>query len=95
MTKKQYILAVIDALPDWEMWRGIKAMIQNDQLEDQTIDKLVIIFKKAMKNIANYIKENKVIETLQAMQDLDKQKQEQAAEDAESLDKLDSILNNI
>ena len=35
MTKKEYILAVIDALPEWEMWRWIKAMVQNDQLDEQ------------------------------------------------------------
>ena len=95
MTKKEYILAVIDTFPEWEMWRWIKAMVQNDQLEDQTIDKLVIVFKKAMKNIAAYIKENKVIETLQAMQDLDKQKQEQAQQDEASLAHLDSMLNDL
>ena len=95
MTKKEYILAVIDAIPDWEMWWGIKAMVQNDQLEDQTIDKLVIIFKKAVDKITTYMKENKVIENLQAMENFGKQKQEQAAQDAESLNQLDSMLKNI
>ena len=61
MTKKEYILAVIDALPDWEMWRGIKAMVQNNQLDDETIDKVVIIFKKVMQEITDSIRENKVI----------------------------------
>ena len=61
MTKKEYILAVIDALPDWEMWRWIKAMVENNQLEDEAIDKLVVIFKKAMNKITASIKENKTI----------------------------------
>lgn len=95
MTKKEYILAVIDALPDWEMWRWIKAMVQNNELNDETIDKLVIIFKKVMKEITDSIKENKVIENLQAMQNFDKQKEEQAKKDAESLEELDSKLNDI
>ena len=95
MTKKEYILAVIDALPNWEMWRGIKAMVQNDQLEDETIDKLVIIFKKVVKEITDKIRETKVIEKLQAKQNLDAQKQKQEMQDAESLNELDSILNNL
>ena len=95
MTKKEYILAVIDTFPNWEMWRWIKAMVQNNQLEDKTIDKLVIIFKKVMKEITDYIKENKVMESLQARQNLDQQKQKQAEQDAESLAHLDSILNNL
>ena len=61
MTKKEYILAVIDALPDWEMWRGIKAMVQNDQLDDHTINLLVIILKRATDKINETIKEHKMI----------------------------------
>ncbi len=95
MTKKEYILAVIDTFPNWEMWRWIKAMVQNNQLEDKTIDKLVIIFKKVMKEITDYIKENKVMESLQARQNLDQQKQKQAEQDAESLAHLDSMLNDL
>jgi len=95
MTKKEYILAVIDALPKREMWRGIKAMVQNDQLEDETIDKLVIIFKKVMQEITDSLRENKVKENLQAVQNLNKQKREQAEQDARSLEELDSKLNDI
>ena len=95
MTKKEYILAVIDALPDWEMWRWIKAMVQNNQLDDHTINMLVIVLKRAMDKITDAIKENKMIETIQAMDNLDKQKQEQAREDEETLKDLDSKLNDL
>ena len=95
MTKKEYILTVIDALPDWEMWWLIKAMVQNDQLDEHTINMLVIILKKAMDKISATIKENKMIETIQAIQDFDKQKAEQARQDAKVLIDLDSQLNDI
>jgi len=95
MTKKEYILAVIDALPEWEMWRWIKAMVQNDQLEEDTINKLVIIFKKAMDKLTATIKENKMVEAIQTMDKFDKQQQEQAQQDAESLAHLDSVLDNL
>ncbi len=95
MTKKEYILAVIDALPEREMWRWIKAMVQNDQLEDRSIDMLVIILKKAMDKITATIKENKMVETIQVMDNFDKQKKEQAKKDAKSLEELDSKLNDI
>lgn len=95
MTKKEYILAVIDALPDWEMWRGIKAMVQNDQLDEETIDKLVIVLKRAMARMATAIRESKAIETLKSMQNFDKQKKEQEEKDAKSLEELDSKLNDI
>ena len=95
MTKKEYILAVIDALPEWEMWRGIKAMVQNDQLSERSIDMLVIILKKAMDKIMATIEENKMIEKIQAVENFDKQKKEQAEKDAKSLEELDSKLNDI
>ena len=94
MTKKEYILAVIDALPDWEMWRGIKAMVQNDQLDEETIDKLVIVFKRVMAKMATAIRESKAIETLKSMEAFYKQKEKQSQEDAKSLEELDSKLND-
>ena len=95
MTKKEYILAVIDALPEWEMWRWIKAMVQNDQLDEHSIDMLVVILKKAMDKIAKVIKEKKVIETIKAMDNFDKQHERQAKEDEKSLQELDSQINNL
>ena len=95
MTKKEYILAVIDTFPDWEMWRWIKAMVQNDQLDERSINMLVIIFKKAMDKIDTIIKENKMVEKIQSIKSFDKQKQKQAAQDAKSLASLDSMLNNL
>ena len=94
MTKKEYILAVIDTFPDWEMWRWIKAMVQNDQLDDHAINMLVIILKRAMNKIDATIRENKMIETIQAVENFYKQKQEQAKQDAKSLEELDSKLND-
>ncbi|MBO7095181.1 hypothetical protein J6V86_03265 [bacterium] len=70
-------------------------MVLNNQLEDETIDKLVIIFKKVVKEITDSLRENKVKENLQAIQSLNQQKKEQAKQDAESLNQLDSMLNDL
>ena len=94
MTKKEYILSVLELFPDWEMWWWIKAMVQNDQLDEHTINMLVIILKRAMDKISATIKEDKMLETIQAMENFDKQKEEQAKKDAKSLEELDSKLND-
>ena len=94
MTKKEYILSVLDLFPDWEMWWWIRAMVQNDQLEDHTMNLLVIALKRAMDKLSAVIKENKILETIQAVENFDKQKQEQARQDAKSLEELDSKLSN-
>ncbi len=94
MTKKEYILSVLDIFPDWEMWWWIKAMVQNDQLDDHTLNLLVIALKRAMDKLTTVIKENKMLETIQAVENFDKQKKEQAKKDAKSLEELDSKLND-
>ncbi len=95
MTKKEYILAVIDTLPDWEMWRWIKAMVQNDQLDERTINMLVIILNNAMDKITTAVKESKLIERIDARKNLDEQKEKQAKKDERTLQELDSKLNDI
>ena len=77
------------------MWRGIKAMVQNNQLDDETIDKLVIVFKRAMAKMATAIRETKAIETLKSMENFNKQKAEQEKKDAKTLKDLDSKLKNL
>ena len=95
MTKKEYILSVLDIFPDWEMWWWIKAMVQNDQLDEHTVNLLVIALKRAMDNLTTVIKENKMLETIQAVENFDKQKKEQAKKDVKTLKDLDSKLKNL
>ena len=68
-------------------------MVQNNQLDDETIDKLVIVFKRTMAKMATAIRETKAIETLKSMEVFNKQKEEQEKEDAKTLQELDSKLN--
>ena len=94
MKKKEYILSVLEIFPDWEMWWWIKAMVQNDQLDDHTMNLLVIAFKRAMDNLSDIIEKHKMVETIQEVENLKKKKKEQAKKDAESLEELDSKLND-
>jgi len=95
MTKKEYILSVLDLFPDREMWWWIRAMVQNDQLEDHTMNLLIIALKRAMDKLTDVIKENKMIETIQAVESFDKKKKEQAKKDAKTLKDLDSKLKSL
>ena len=67
MTKKEYLIAVADALPQWEMGQKIKERVLNDSLDKQTIDKLVTIYEKVMTEIVSEIKKQKMIEKLELM----------------------------
>ena len=69
-------------------------MVQNDQLDERTINMLVIMLNNMMDKITTAIKESKLIERIDARQNLDKQKQKQAQQDAKSLEELDSKLSD-
>jgi fructose-1,6-bisphosphatase len=70
-------------------------MVENNQLDEHTINMLVIIFKRAMDKITATIKENKMVESIQAMDNFNKQKEKQAKQDAKTLKDLDSKLKNL
>ena len=69
MTKEEYIIAVIDCLPAWEMGKTIKAGVLNGEYSEHTINKLVIIFKRVMDEITTQIKENKLLEKIEYEKD--------------------------
>ena len=70
-------------------------MVQNDQLDERTINMLVIILNNAMDKITDAVKKHKLIEKIEAKQKLDKQKETQAKQDARTLKDLDSKLKNL
>lgn len=91
MTKQEYLLAVIHAMPDWEMGRWLKAMVENNQLEQHTINKLVIVFTKMIDKISDVAKKQRIIEQIKRFNE---QKEAQAQQDAADLAKLDDMLDN-
>jgi hypothetical protein len=90
MTKQDYLLAVINAMPDREMGRGIKAMVENNQLEDHTINLLVIVFKRAVDRLTDVMQKHKV---MTAIAELEAQKEVQKQQDEADLQRLDGMLN--
>ena len=76
MTKKEYIVAVTDALPDWELGKQIKSGIINGQYDERTINMLVIVLKKAMDRITKEIKDNHMIEKINQRKEIESLMQE-------------------
>ena len=93
MTKQEFIITVLDLMPDREMGRGIKAMVENNQVDDHTINVLVIVLKKAVDKLNDVAVKYKMYETIQAVTTLNSQKAEQQQKDADDLAKLGSMLD--
>jgi tellurite resistance protein len=91
MTKQDYLLAVINAMPDREMGRGIKAMIENNQLDEHTLDMLGIVFAKMVDAITDDAKKQRITKEIE---NLNAQKEVQAKQDQADLQKLDGMLDD-
>ncbi|MFA6255595.1 MAG: hypothetical protein WC606_00290 [Candidatus Absconditabacterales bacterium] len=96
MSKKEYILKILDALMDkWPIAKGLKILVDGNALDDKAIDGLIDIFTK----IANETKDRETQEKLQKsrniLEKLKKIEREQHLRDQKSLDELDKMIKEI
>lgn len=75
------------------MGRGIKAMVENNQLDDHAINVLVVVLKKAVDRLNDVATTHKMYEAIQVIDAFNSQKEEQKQKDKEDLVKLDNLLN--
>jgi len=93
MTKQEYLLEILNAMPNREMGWGIKAMVENNQLEERVLDSLIVVISKSVNKIANIGEQHHVIAILKSIYSFNAQKEAQAQQDTEDLAKLDSLLD--
>ena len=94
MTKKEFILQALWLFPNREMGRWIKAMVENDQLEDHAINVLVVILKRWIDKLNEVVGKYKMNETIERTDQFQRQQEQQQKQDQEDLSKLDSMLDN-
>ncbi|MCR5412862.1 MAG: hypothetical protein K6E76_08005 [Patescibacteria group bacterium] len=95
MTKQEFILSALDLFPDRQIGRGIKAMVENNQLSEHAINVLVVILKRGIDQLTNVVKKYKVDETIARTDKFNQQKQAQQQEDQKDLEHLDAMIDNI
>ncbi|MEI7919188.1 MAG: hypothetical protein WCH65_03090 [bacterium] len=96
MTKKEYILKVLDALNGyWVLANGLKILVEGNALDAATLDGLIDIMTEAI----NEVNTNEAKEKLQKSKDiLEKLKHietQQQLNDEDSLNELDTMIQNI
>ena len=92
MTKKEFILKVIESLPDWKMWWGLKALIQNNQITDEALEKLYEVFKNSVHQTYNEIQQNKIKSNLEKVKNMKAHESNKKQEDLEELDTMFTSL---
>lgn len=96
MDKKEYILKLLDALTEyWPLARGLKILIADNVLDENTIDGLVDIFAKAIDEVQDTTIQKKLQKSKDFLEKLEQMETEQHLRDQKSLDELDEMIKNI
>lgn len=90
MTKKEFMLEIINFLPDWQMGRGLKALIENDQLSPEVFEKLYEIFRQTMHETYTEVQK---VEFKEKILKIESMKQQEAQRNEEDLVDLESMLD--
>ncbi len=86
MTKKDYILKVLDALMGYRpLARGLKILVQGNVLDDATIDALVDIFAKTIHEINDTEAQEKLQKSKDILQKIKEIERKQHQQDEASL----------
>jgi len=96
MSKKDYILKVLDALTGYRpLARGLKILVDGNALDDTTIDSIVDIFAKTINELQDSEAKTKLQKSKDILEKLKTIEREQHLHDQKSLDTLDEMIKEI
>lgn len=95
MTKKDYILKLMDALMGyWPLARGMKILIEGNALNDEAVDSLVDIFSKTIDAVNDKVVKEKLEKSKEYLENLKKIERNAEEQDKKDIQKLDEMLKN-
>jgi len=92
MTKKEFMLQVIEFLPDWKMGWGLKALIENDQLSPEVFERLYEVFRKSVHQTYNEVQKQQLKERIQQVNSMQQHESQKKEEDLADLDAMFTAL---
>ena len=96
MSKKDYILKVLDALTGyWPLARGLKILIDSDALDNTSIDNVVGILAKTIEKIEDIETKEKLQKSKNIIEKIKKIEGDQYISDQKTLDELNTMIKEI
>lgn len=96
MTKKEYIIKILDALTGYRpLARGIKILVNGDVLDTKTIDGITDLLSAAIEETKDLSVKNKLQTSSAVLEKLKKIETEQHSNDKTTLEELDQMIQNI
>lgn len=97
MTKKEYILKLLDVISPnvlpiaWD----IRLLIEADEISDELIDSLVLIFKNAIDTTTNQREKEKLEKWVNILNALKQREENSKIQDQVDIENLDNLLSQI
>lgn len=97
MTKKEYILKLLDVISPTVLpiaW-DIRLLIEADEISDELIDSLVLIFKNAIDTTTNQREKEKLEKWVNILNALKQREENSKIQDQVDIENLDNLLSQI
>ncbi|MFA7717243.1 MAG: hypothetical protein WC875_00825 [Candidatus Absconditabacterales bacterium] len=96
MTKKEYILKMIDLIKDiFPPAKDLKILIQGDVVSDEMINTLVVMLKEVRQAITDEAEKAKLDKSIEFMNKLKASEATEHIQDEKKLKELEEIFNSI
>ena len=93
MNKREYILKLLTALlPSWPLAEWLLALMEENAVDDESIDALISIFSTAMNSISLETDKAKIQQWMDVLQKI---KTMEAADHAQEAEELEWMLDNL
>jgi len=95
MDKKAYILKVLNALEKTRsLAPWLKALVEDDALNQKTLDALLHIFKSAVNQVQNWISKEKLQKSIVITEKIKSMETQEKKDNQNEIDKLDQLLKD-
>lgn len=96
MDKKDFVLKILDTIKDsWDMAPGLKILVENNALDDKTIDTLVWLFREAAANTQNVRAKQALEKWADLIDNLHEKEEVEHKQDLADLAELEEMFKNI
>jgi hypothetical protein len=96
MTKKEYVISLLTALTNsWSMAKWLLVLVENNVLDDATIDALTTIFKDAIATVKDEVQKQKLQKWLSYLEKIKEQEASEKVTDEKELQDIEKMLADL
>lgn len=96
MTKKEYIIKMLDALKDINpITKDMKTIVEADAASDEMIETLIAMLKDIRETITDSIQQQKIDKGIDVLEKIKKLEEAEHIKDEADIAALEQIINNL